>query len=53
MQPYYDHAGITRGTSQGPTAALFEADGGAWRDDAIANVAAYLQRHLDEWTVIA
>lgn len=33
-----------------PTMAIFEADGGAWRNQATANVAAYLQRELSELT---
>jgi hypothetical protein len=32
---------------QGPVAALFEADGGAWRMDAILNIADYLKKNLD------
>lgn len=32
----------------GPTAALFEADGGAWRNAAIHAVASYLAEELDE-----
>ncbi|MGG1878245.1 hypothetical protein ABDI30_11845 [Paenibacillus cisolokensis] len=32
----------------GPSAALFEADGGAWRNDAIYNVATYLAEELNE-----
>ncbi|MBA9087066.1 hypothetical protein FHR92_003546 [Fontibacillus solani] len=32
----------------GPSAALFEADGRAWRNDAIANVSNYLAEELNE-----
>lgn len=32
----------------GPVAGLFEADGGAWRNTAIANVASYLVEELSE-----
>jgi hypothetical protein len=31
---------------KGPTAALFEADGGAWKVIAIASIKSYLQEHL-------
>ena len=30
----------------GPKGALFEADGGVWRNDAIANIANYLHDRL-------
>ena len=33
---------------KGPTAALFEADGGAWRNTAILNIKDYLQEQLKE-----
>jgi len=32
----------------GPSAALFEADGGAWRNDAITNVSNYLAEELND-----
>ena len=32
---------------EGPTAALFEADGGAWRNKAILNIKAYLEKELE------
>lgn len=32
----------------GPRAALFEADGGAWRNKAIKNVREFLEEHLQE-----
>jgi|GEM_PF-148273 len=31
---------------EGPRAAIFEADGGAWRNEAIANIKAFLTEHL-------
>jgi len=37
----------------GPSAALFEADGGAWRLEAIKNVADYLKERLPEMIVLA
>lgn len=36
-----------------PSCALFEADGGAWRLRAIQSVAAYLQEHTENITIIA
>ncbi|MNL88119.1 hypothetical protein D3C87_2176490 [compost metagenome] len=33
---------------KGPQAALFEADGGAWRIQAIGHVASYLADELNE-----
>lgn len=33
----------------GPRAALFEADGGAWRNKAIKNVREHLEEHLQEY----
>jgi hypothetical protein len=36
----------------GPTAALFEADGGAWRNQAILGIKEYLQEELKEITSI-
>ncbi|WP_125153126.1 hypothetical protein [Clostridium rectalis] len=33
---------------QGPMAAIFEADGGAWRNQAIKNIKEYLQEELKE-----
>lgn len=32
----------------GPRAALFEADGGAWRNEAILNIKTYLREELEE-----
>ena len=32
----------------GPRAALFEADGGAWRNQAIINIKQYLEKELEE-----
>ncbi len=32
----------------GPRGAIFEADGGAWRNAAIANVRDYLSKELSE-----
>lgn len=36
----------------GPSAALFEADGGAWRNEAIANVRKHLESELKRWIEI-
>jgi hypothetical protein len=36
-----------------PTCALFEADGGRWRLEAIDRIAAYLREKLPESTIIA
>lgn len=33
---------------EGPTAALFEADGGAWKNEAILDIKAYLQEELED-----
>ena len=33
---------------EGPSAALFEADGGAWRNKAILNIKAYLEKELEQ-----
>ena len=32
---------------EGPRAALFEADGGAWRNQAIKNIKEYLLKELE------
>ncbi len=37
---------------EGPTCALFEADGGAWKNDAIANIKGYLESALPDGSVI-
>lgn len=37
----------------GPTAALFEADGGAWRLEAIKNIKEYLEKELDSVVILA
>ncbi|PWX10475.1 hypothetical protein CYK67_14445 [Clostridium perfringens] len=34
---------------EGPSAALFEADGGAWRNEAIKNIKKYLAKELEEF----
>lgn len=34
---------------EGPKAALFEADGGAWRNEAIKNIKEYLAKELEEF----
>jgi len=36
-----------------PTVALFEADGGAWRDKAMANIVEYIERQVPGIPVIA
>lgn len=38
---------------EGPRAALFEADGGAWRNDAIENIKNYLEEKLPQVNVLA
>lgn len=38
---------------QGITAALFESDGGAWKDEAISRIAGYLGEELEEPAIIA
>lgn len=37
---------VLRVTATGPTVALFEADGGAWKNNAIAGIAGFLQDRL-------
>lgn len=37
----------------GPTAALFEADGGAWRLEAIKNIKEYLEKQLPDMVILA
>lgn len=37
----------------GPSAALFEADGGAWRLEAIKNIKEYLEKELDSVVILA
>jgi len=37
----------------GPTAALFEADGGAWRLEAIKNIKEYLEEQLPDMVILA
>ncbi|CAM3000170.1 hypothetical protein HAHI6034_11055 [Hathewaya histolytica] len=32
---------------EGPSAAIFESDGGAWRNEAIKNIKEYLQERLE------
>ncbi|MFR2552756.1 MAG: hypothetical protein ACLS8D_13125 [Clostridioides difficile] len=34
---------------EGPSAALFEADGGAWRNEAIKNIKEYLAKELEKF----
>jgi hypothetical protein len=36
----------------GPTAALFEADGGAWRNEAMGRIKAWLEEQLAEFKYI-
>lgn len=33
---------------EGPSAAIYEADGGAWRNEAIKNIKEYLEKELEE-----
>jgi len=44
---------VRRGRGSGPEIALFESDGGAWRIDAISNVAEYLRDHTTGVPVFA
>lgn len=37
---------------EGPSAALFEADGGAWRNEAIKNIKEYLAKELAEFNQV-
>lgn len=52
-QPQSQFVFRVRKTEQGPTCALFEADGGRWRLDAVANIKAWLQAKLPNDTIIA
>lgn len=45
-QPVSSFVFRMRKGNDGPGAALFEADGGAWRIDAIANIRGWLESHL-------
>lgn len=36
----------------GPTAALFEADGGAWRIQAVKSIKSYIEEHLEDKTIL-
>lgn len=54
LQPYRTFLEVNQPASQfvfrlheGPTIGLFEADGSQWRNDAIANIAAYLNEQLN------
>jgi hypothetical protein len=40
------------GPGEGPTAALFDADGGNWQNDAIMNIKEWLREKLPEGTTI-
>jgi len=40
------------GSGEGPTAALFDADGGNWQNDAIMNIKNWLETELPEGTTI-
>jgi hypothetical protein len=65
LKPYRTFAEIEQPTSkfnirlkqgkegEAPTAALFEADGGRWKLEAIQSIAAYLKQNLPETTIIA
>ncbi|AMW99233.1 hypothetical protein ATY39_06990 [Rummeliibacillus stabekisii] len=55
LAPYRTFLEVNQPTSEfifrmkkGPTGAIFEADGGAWRNQAIANVRDYLEEKLKE-----
>ena len=47
-QPVSSFVFRMRKGNDGPAAALFEADGGAWRIDAIANIREWLEGHLSD-----
>ena len=47
-QPVSSFVFRMRNGNDGPAAALFEADGGAWRIDAIANIREWLESHLSD-----
>lgn len=44
---------VNRGPKGMPQVGLFEADGGAWKMDAIHNVRDYLKAQLPDWTIVA
>lgn len=44
---------VNRGPKGMPQVGLFEADGGAWKMDAIHNVRDYLKAELPDWTIVA
>lgn len=55
LAPYRTFAEVTQPESkfifrmkEGPSAAIFEADGGAWRNEAILGIKEYLQEQLRE-----
>lgn len=56
LAPYRTFSEVEQPTSkfifrmkEGPSAALFEADGGAWRNEAIKNIKEYLAKELEEF----
>jgi hypothetical protein len=44
---------VQKGLKGMPEIGLFEADGGAWKMDAIHNVRDWLKAQLDGWTIVA
>lgn len=38
---------------EGPSAAIFEADGGAWRNEAMNNIREYLEENLRDYNNIS
>jgi len=47
-QPASDFVLRVRKAGHGLQVALFEADGGAWRLEAVKNIAKYMEEHLDD-----
>ncbi|EOU1489367.1 hypothetical protein VOH95_002623 [Clostridium perfringens] len=59
LSPYRTFPEVEQPTSkfifrmkEGPSAALFEADGGAWRNEAIKNIKEYLAKELAEFNQV-
>lgn len=44
---------VFRINTDAPSCALYEADGGAWKNDAIASVAGWLRDHLEQRAIMA
>lgn len=62
LRPYRTFAEVEQPSSKfvfrmkrghnGPVSALFEADGGAWKNDAMENIKEYLEKELEEYPSI-